>query len=176
MSRSNITLPKLPKPFDIYTSHHTESKGLVGSVTTWFPPSSTIQVGNNELNSESEPIRIPRPQFVEYIGNKKFVIVPRHNVLSVQPNSMFNRPEENVRTPDVAINSSADLLPNVPQTPDSAAMERNVDDVEKDQLSVEINVASELVDNNALVDIPNSPQDESHALGEDSEKTTHSPE
>lgn len=125
MSHSNINIPKLHRPTDLLY-HQNENKSLVGSVTTWFPPSSTIQVGNNELNSDNNSVRVPRPQFVEYIGNKKFLIVPKHNVLSVLPNSTFNKFEENVSTPDTVKNSTDITVPNIPQTPDSAKMERNI--------------------------------------------------
>lgn len=130
LTHSNITLSKLHRPTDLlFTSHQNENKSLVGSVTTWFPPSSTIQVGNNELNSENNSIRVPRPQFVEYIGNKKFLIVPKHNVLSVLPNSTFNKLEENVSTPDTVKDSTDITVPNIPQTPESAKMERNLNNV-----------------------------------------------
>lgn len=137
----NISLPKLPVPSEMHMPPQNENKSLVGSVTTWFPPSSTIQVGNNELNSESDSTRAPRPQFVEFIGNKKFLIVPKHNVLSVLPNSTFNKPEENVSTPDSAKHTT-DITPNIPQTLDSAKLERNLMSADKTDSSVETNLAN----------------------------------
>ncbi|XP_018324716.1 proteoglycan 4 isoform X2 [Agrilus planipennis] len=65
-----------------------ESKSIVGSVTTWFPPSSTIQVSqslDNVENANATPPPPPRPQFVEYFGNKKYLVIPKHNVVNVSP-------------------------------------------------------------------------------------------
>lgn len=155
LPHSNVCLPKLPRPIEMYSSHQTENKSLVGSVTTWFPPSSTIQVGNNEINSENNSVRIPRPQFVEYIGSKKFLIVPKHNVLSVLPNSTFNKPEENVCTPDTT-KDSTDITTNIPQTPESAKMERNLNNdhknLEKNQTNTIPAVSSNSVSTSAEIE------------------------
>ncbi|XP_044253918.1 uncharacterized protein LOC123004636 isoform X2 [Tribolium madens] len=81
----------LPLPKDVPTKQSknptqtaTETKSLVGSVTTWLPHSSTIQV-DNMRNKENEPIEAPRPQYVEYLAGRKFLIIPKHNVVSVSP-------------------------------------------------------------------------------------------
>lgn len=98
-SQSNIigtsaTLPKLQKiPLSAddlnASSAQTETKGLVGGVTTWFPPSSTIQVGSNQLKPPPlGTIQSPRPQYVEFLGDKKYLIIPKHNVVSVSPSSV----------------------------------------------------------------------------------------
>lgn len=80
-------MPRLtPKP-GIETAEQVEgpneneiNKGLVGSVTTWFPPSSTIQVG-----PEKGALALAKPQFVEIIGNRKYLVVPTQNVVAVSP-------------------------------------------------------------------------------------------
>lgn len=63
----------------------TETKSLVGSVTSWLPHSSTIQVDNMQRNKENEPSEAPRPQYVEYLAGRKFLIIPKHNVVSISP-------------------------------------------------------------------------------------------
>lgn len=64
------------------------TKGLVGGVTTWFPASSRIQVASNQLKPpQLGPVHSPRPQFVEFLGDKKYLIVPKHNIVSVSPST-----------------------------------------------------------------------------------------
>ncbi|XP_065159746.1 uncharacterized protein [Atheta coriaria] len=106
-------------------NNNTEQKSLVGSLTTWFPQSSTIQVSNNESDSLANIPR--RPQLVEYIGNKKYVVVPRHNILSVRSpaqadvasTAIFKQRETNVVSdcPQSPTESSA-CNPSKAETPD----------------------------------------------------------
>lgn len=87
----------------------TGNKGtIVGSVTTWLPPSSTIQLSpsgvtktssnavstsfSNSVSSTStisDPLASPpnpsSVQSVARMGGKKYIVVPKHNVLSVSP-------------------------------------------------------------------------------------------
>lgn len=97
----NSELPPLTKESnpisETDTTHvvsRSENKSIVGSVTTWFPPSSTIQVsqeGSPNQTSDSRSIAPPpRPQHVEFLGNKKFLIIPRHNIVSVSPTITTN--------------------------------------------------------------------------------------
>ncbi|KAF5299600.1 hypothetical protein FQA39_LY11515 [Lamprigera yunnana] len=68
---------------------HTENKSIVGSVTTWFPSSSTIQVSegsNPTAISETISVAQQRPQHVEFLGKKQFLIIPKQNVLAISPN------------------------------------------------------------------------------------------
>lgn len=94
--RSDETDAKLPR---LNSPAQTEPKGLVGGVTTWFPPSSTIQVGGGGGGQSKQPrlgaTHTPRPQYVEFLGDKKYLIIPKHNVLSVSPS--LSKSEENVR-------------------------------------------------------------------------------
>ncbi|KAJ4436721.1 hypothetical protein ANN_16853 [Periplaneta americana] len=85
----------------------TASKGtIVGSVTTWLPPSSTIQLSSSTGAKTSSPVS-PSPsssvssttnntdpltssstanvQAIARMGGKKYIVVPKHNVLSVCP-------------------------------------------------------------------------------------------
>ncbi|GJQ86074.1 hypothetical protein Trydic_g10044 [Trypoxylus dichotomus] len=98
------TVPKFVKVNSLPEQNAGESKSLVGSVTTWFPPSSTIQVANDRTRANDvESNSPPRPQFVEFLGNRKYLIVPKHNILSVSPAiaSVNNKSEDFVTTPDL---------------------------------------------------------------------------
>lgn len=52
------------------------SKSLVGAVTTWLPHNSKIV---------SEPTEAPRPQYLEVLNGRKFLVIPKHNFMSVSP-------------------------------------------------------------------------------------------
>lgn len=81
---------------------------IVGSVTTWLPPSSTIQLSPNGVTKTSsnvasasfstsasstgtisDPLASPQNsssvQSIARMGGKKYIVVPKHNVLSVSP-------------------------------------------------------------------------------------------
>lgn len=60
-----------------------EIKSIVGSVTTWLPHNSKI-VDNIQQNCE-EPTEVPRPQYVEFLAGRKFLVIPKHNFMSVSP-------------------------------------------------------------------------------------------
>lgn len=85
--------PAVPQP---------ETRGLVGGVTTWFPHSATVRVGGG-AQPQSGAARPPRPQFLEIVGSKKYLIIPKHSVLSVSPTiaatAAAGRPEEGGGTP-----------------------------------------------------------------------------
>lgn len=75
-----------------------EAKSLVGGVTTWFPPSSTIQVGGNQMKiPQLGTVQTPRPQYVEFLGDKKYLIIPKHNVVSVLPSVGHTHPHGGAR-------------------------------------------------------------------------------
>lgn len=123
-------MPKLiPKPGSSaskVTESSTESKGLVGSVTTWFPPSSTIQVG--ELRSpESGTMPVQRPQFVEIIGNRKYLIIPTQNVVAVSPNIASTASKKQNGPDDIS------TYPNVPSSarlgPEDSIVKMDTDEV-----------------------------------------------
>lgn len=128
---SNVELPRLtPKPGILgkvseQPGLHSEGKGLVGGVTTWFPPSSTIQVGSNQGKpTQAGPIPSRRPQFVEYLGAKKFVIIPKHSILSFSPAIAASHLEESVNIPDDALinNDRTTRTESAPNAPDSASL------------------------------------------------------
>lgn len=112
-----ITVPrfvKVPRSHESVLSPQQGQKGttgnkgtIVGSVTTWLPPSSTIHLSptgvaktssnavSTSLSSSisststlSDPLTSPTPasvQSVAQMGGKKYIVVPKHNVLSVCP-------------------------------------------------------------------------------------------
>ncbi|XP_068906166.1 uncharacterized protein [Tenebrio molitor] len=86
--------PPPPRQTKNVTQTATETKSLVGSVTSWLPHSSTIQVDNMQRNKENEPVEAPRPQYVEYLAGRKFLIIPKHNVVSVSPTSVQSKPQK----------------------------------------------------------------------------------
>ncbi|XP_054261974.1 uncharacterized protein LOC128985973 isoform X2 [Macrosteles quadrilineatus] len=77
----------------------TKSTSIVGGVTTWLPPSSTIQLRSPTLATKSSPSQKallpsttshdpPSGQPVQSVlttGTHRFIVVPKHNVLSVSP-------------------------------------------------------------------------------------------
>ena len=90
------------------TAKGTGNKGtIVGSVTTWLPPSSTIQLTTSGGAKTSSPVTtsfsgsVPSTstpsdsctsppsatgvQALARMGGKKYIVVPKHNVLSVSP-------------------------------------------------------------------------------------------
>ncbi|KAJ3659214.1 hypothetical protein Zmor_010915 [Zophobas morio] len=96
-----LPLPKVAKdappplkPTKNNPQNITETKSLVGSVTSWLPHSSTIQVDNMQRNKENEPAEAPRPQYVEYLAGRKFLIIPKHNVVSVSPTSVPSKQKQ----------------------------------------------------------------------------------
>ncbi|KAI4463566.1 methyl-cpg dna binding [Holotrichia oblita] len=109
------SVPKFIKVNNISEQSASESKSLVGSVTTWFPPSSTIQVANDQTRvNDVDAHSPPRPQFVEFLGNKKYLIVPKHNILSVSPAiaSVNSKSEDFVTTPDL-LNMGSDNVDEI---------------------------------------------------------------
>lgn len=94
------------------------SKSIVGSVTTWLQPSSQIQM----IQSNSESIasltnNTESAQSQATIGGRKFIIIPKQNLLSIHPNEQTNvvPPSENAQTPSTI--NSLDTVP-VPSATD----------------------------------------------------------
>ncbi|KAL1489687.1 hypothetical protein ABEB36_013628 [Hypothenemus hampei] len=68
-------------------------KSLVGSVTSWLP--HNVKIINNQ-----EPSEVSRPQYVEYLGGRKFLVIPKHNFMSVSSRSSVSRSEDVIVTPN----------------------------------------------------------------------------
>lgn len=113
-----------PKPPQLQDSQAEPRKSLVGSVTSWLPHNVKI------VNSE-EPTEAPRPQYVEYLAGRKFLVIPKHNFMSVSSSNSLPQSESLIHTsaalqPTAVPSSSASLgpnfsssSPNTPQTPSS---------------------------------------------------------
>ncbi|XP_072385779.1 uncharacterized protein [Diabrotica undecimpunctata] len=93
-----ITLPppklqRIPKPTDSEISSHlpsapklkTEQKSLVGSMTTWLPHNAKLIENIRQVNETPSGQGIHRPQYVEILGGRKFLVIPKHNFMSVSP-------------------------------------------------------------------------------------------
>lgn len=105
-----LPLPKVAKdapqpPKSNKNLQNIETKSLVGSVTTWLPHSSTIQVDSMQKNKENEPMEAPRPQYVEYLAGRKFLIIPKHNIVSISPTSL---PTKQLKQNDSGCDESKD--------------------------------------------------------------------
>lgn len=78
----NVRLPQLARP------KLTSSKTIVGGVSTWLPPSNTVfrspQIPKTPQNKPEESAA--PPQSIVNMNNKRYIVVPKHNVLSVSPN------------------------------------------------------------------------------------------
>lgn len=79
----------------------TKSSSIVGGVTTWLPPSSTIQLrppphNVNKFSPTQKPLPPTSSPYVDSAASqpvqtlvsmdcKRYIVVPKHNVLSVSP-------------------------------------------------------------------------------------------
>lgn len=59
-------------------------KNIVGAVTTWFAPNSRVRMNSKGVNLK-DTANCPKPQSVAYMGDRKFLVLPKGNVLSVSP-------------------------------------------------------------------------------------------
>lgn len=59
------------------------TKSLLGSVTTWLPPSSSIQMSKSQAVVETSATT--SAQGIVQCGGKKYIVVPKYNVLNVFP-------------------------------------------------------------------------------------------
>lgn len=90
------SVPSITTESSTSVQSSSESKSLVGSVTTWLPHNSKI-VDNIQRTSE-EPTEVPRPQYVEFLGGRKFLVIPKHNFMSVSPSvaaTATSKPNDN---------------------------------------------------------------------------------
>lgn len=89
----------------VHSINH-EYKSIVGSVTSWLPHNSKI-VDNIPQNCE-EPTEIPRPQYVEFLAGRKFLVIPKHNFMSVSSSMTASAAARTVPkiSNDVKINQS----------------------------------------------------------------------
>ncbi|XP_026469860.1 uncharacterized protein LOC113373783 isoform X3 [Ctenocephalides felis] len=83
----NVTTTDVPKSNNILQPSDKKfddgHKSLLGSVTTWLPPSSSIQMSKSQTITETNPTACT--QGIAHCAGKKYIVVPKHNVLSVFP-------------------------------------------------------------------------------------------
>lgn len=83
----NVTTTDVPKSNNILQPSDKKfddgHKSLLGSVTTWLPPSSSIQMSKSQTITETNPTACA--QGIAHCAGKKYIVVPKHNVLSVFP-------------------------------------------------------------------------------------------
>ncbi|CAG9861460.1 unnamed protein product [Phyllotreta striolata] len=60
-----------------------ETKSLVGSLTTWLPHNSKI-IDSIQATGEAQA-GVPRPQYIEILAGRKFLVIPKHNFLTISP-------------------------------------------------------------------------------------------
>lgn len=92
----------------------TKTTSLVGGVTTWLPPSSTVHMRGQTPISKFSPSLSQKPlpptsaamldshnqpvQTLVTMNGKRFIVVPKHNVLSVSPATTSGLPSDPVST------------------------------------------------------------------------------
>lgn len=146
------------------------TKNLVGGVTTWFPPSSKIQLNSNSLllpkTSTESTMQSPRPQSITIMGDRKFLIIPKHSILSVSPTigAAVNTPSATRQL----TSPTADTAP-IPENP-----EKNGDSlpstVEPIQVSASLGPENPLIQPADPPDPPEAIKDSTDTCGENSNK------
>ncbi|KAJ8943639.1 hypothetical protein NQ318_005640 [Aromia moschata] len=164
------SLPKVALDPPAIQPAPTESKSLVGSVTTWLPHNSKI-VENIQRTNE-EPTEAPRPQYVEFLGGRKFLVIPKHNFMSVSPTvavTATSKPDNNnvigdvvetttVPTDSASLGPDPDITvkpePESPSKPENSqtpeAME--VDSVPVSELATKMEVEQKPAEDTNIVD------------------------
>lgn len=105
-STSQQSVPKIEKDHKPFTHHHhninrggnssnsnSTKENVVDSLTTWHYNTANISTNRNNLNKFETP-----PQSIASINGRKFIIVPKTNVLSVSPsNEMKSHNQDDAR-------------------------------------------------------------------------------
>ncbi|XP_050300871.1 proteoglycan 4-like [Anthonomus grandis grandis] len=109
------------------------TRSLVGSVTSWLPQ-------NVKLVGTSEVSQTPRPQYVEYIGGKKYLVIPKHNVMAVSssgaPEAPNTPPITRPTSPKEAAPSEVKKEPMSPAGGSDEAMEGTRENIEEESSGV----------------------------------------
>ncbi|XP_049825722.1 uncharacterized protein LOC109595867 isoform X2 [Aethina tumida] len=110
------------------------SKSLVGSVTTWLPHNSKIIDNFPRNNGESQDTL--KPQYLEIIAGRKFLVIPKHNFMTVSPSVGATASRSNSRdspTPDLGPTnmpmdsaSMGPILDNIKTEPNSPSKSEKV--------------------------------------------------
>lgn len=67
---------------------------LLGAVTTWLPPASTIQLDSSKSSPPigKTPSSSEAAQGLAKVGDRRYIVIPKHNVLSVTPTTSATAP------------------------------------------------------------------------------------
>lgn len=73
--------------FNEFRPIQSKKKGIVGSVTTWLPPSSSIRIAKPSQKAAT-PTNVADmvmsfPQTIAIVNGKKYIVVAKHNVVNV---------------------------------------------------------------------------------------------
>ncbi|XP_045480357.1 uncharacterized protein LOC123684896 isoform X2 [Harmonia axyridis] len=103
-----------------------ENSSILGHVTSWLPQNSRIEV-DNQQRSVSETAGPARPQYVEYLAGRKFLIIPKYNVVSVSPTvgARTSQPPQIQETVDLIPGQTADVAATVKSEPVSPSKPEN---------------------------------------------------
>ncbi|XP_044749294.1 uncharacterized protein LOC123310003 isoform X2 [Coccinella septempunctata] len=103
-----------------------ENSSILGHVTSWLPQNSRIQVDSQQRcpNELSGPAR---PQYVEYLAGRKFLIIPKYNIVSVSPTvgARSSQPPQVHETVDLIPGQTADVATAVKTEPVSPSKPEN---------------------------------------------------
>nr|CAD7587342.1 unnamed protein product [Timema genevievae] len=129
-NRDSLLLPKIPLNVAATKTNTVRDKTIVGSVTTWLPPSSTIQLNSSTVllppttsivTSSSTPnattvvspesSAASRALSVVWIDGSKYVVTPKHNVMSVSPSPALTATTPSLRSTTGDTTPSGDKPP-----------------------------------------------------------------
>lgn len=57
-----------------------ESNSVIGGMTTWVPPTANVMSNRSQLDIETTP-----PQTIAIVAGRKYIMVPKTNLMSVSP-------------------------------------------------------------------------------------------
>nr|CAD7571302.1 unnamed protein product [Timema californicum] len=133
-NRDSLLLPKIPLNVAAAKTNTVRDKTIVGSVTTWLPPSSTIQLNPSSAKStvlippttsivtssstpnattvvSPESSAASRALSVVWIDGSKYVVTPKHNVMSVSPSPALTATTPSLRSTTGDTTPSGDKPP-----------------------------------------------------------------
>nr|CAD7427013.1 unnamed protein product [Timema monikensis] len=133
-NRDSLLLPKIPLTVAAAKTNTVRDKTIVGSVTTWLPPSSTIQLNSSSAKStvlippttsivtssstpnattvvSPESSAASRALSVVWIDGSKYVVTPKHNVMSVSPSPALTATTPSLRSTTGDTTPSGDKPP-----------------------------------------------------------------
>lgn len=80
--------------FNEFRPIQSKKKGIVGSVTSWLPPSSTITMlkpPQKVVTHNVADMVMTYPQTIAIVNGKKYIVVAKHNVVNVSSQFPSNR-------------------------------------------------------------------------------------